>query len=123
MEEVEPGARFSQATDGSQAAEAVGSTGAALQADVGSGLLGRVRGLAIAHPLRLAVVASSLGVVLALALPTTRFENERLGEGADLAKERLDARARDVWQRAKTALQHASEAAVSAALEEFRREG
>jgi hypothetical protein len=122
MEEVSAGERLSQTADGSQAA-GYGNSGTALQVDDGAGLLGRIRGIATAHPLRLGVVAVTLGVVLALVIPTTSFENERLGEGADIAKERLNVRARDLWQRAKTAVQKASEAAVAAALEEFRREG
>ncbi|MGP6156149.1 MAG: hypothetical protein ACLPYS_01200 [Vulcanimicrobiaceae bacterium] len=118
MEEVSVGERFAQATEGSHT-DALG-TGTALSDD--PGIFGRIRDLAAAHPLRLGVVAVALGVVLAVVIPTTRFENERLGEGADVAKERISARARDLWQRAKSAAQRASEAAVAAALEEFRRE-
>ena len=124
MEEVSVG---EWSANGAQAAagtlEQQASNGAVqTDADSGSGLLGRVRRLAVANPLRFGLMAVILGVALAAIVPSTRFENELLGEGADLAKERLNARARDLWQRTKTAAQRASEAAVAAALEEFRRE-
>jgi hypothetical protein len=124
MEEVSAGERFSHSANGARPAAgalAEQAAGTALQVDDGR-FLGSIRSSAAAHPLRVALAAFALGVALAAILPGTAFENERLGEGADIAKERLNARARDLWQRAKIAVQRASEAAVAAALEEFRRE-
>jgi hypothetical protein len=121
MEDIKVGG-YSQTTNGAQATEPLGERAVgALQAAGGGGLLGWAGRSATAHPLRLAVVAVVVGVTLAAILPSTGFENERFGEAADLAKERLSAFGRDLWGRAKTAVQRGSEAAVAAALEEFRR--
>jgi hypothetical protein len=130
MEEVSVGEPFPPTADGAQTASdthaAPGGAGdwAAGPTDdgQGTGLRGPIGRLAAAQPLRLALVALALGVAVAALLPSTAFENERLGEGAEVARERLSARGRDLWQRTKTAVQRGSEAAAAAALEEFRRE-
>ena len=54
------------------------------------------------YPLPVGVGAIVLGFVAGFALPSTQFENRRLGKLSDRTKARLRQHAKDVMRRAAT---------------------
>ena len=67
-----------------------------------SGRGGRLRRLVRKYPLPVGVGAIVLGFVAGFALPSTQFENRRLGKLSDRTKARLRQHAKDVMRHAAT---------------------
>jgi hypothetical protein len=72
-----------------------------------SGQGGRLRRLVRKYPLPVGVGAIVLGFVASFALPSTQFENRRLGKLSDRTKARLQQRAQELLEHAKDMIRHA----------------
>ncbi len=72
-----------------------------------SGRGGRLRRLVSKYPLLVGVGVIVLGFVAGFALPSTKFENRRLGKLSDRTKARLQQRAQELLEHEKDAIQHA----------------
>ena len=73
--------------------------------------VGRVKDTAERNPVGLAVGAAAVGFVVGLAVPSTRVENERLGEMSDRVVEAAKETAGDAVERGKQVAQDAVETA------------
>ena len=103
------------------AAEAVGSK-LPDRDQVRSGAF-RLRDTAESNPLGLAVGGVALGFLLGTLLPSTRVENERLGETSDRIMEIAKDTAGDAVERGKQVVQEAGSAALETARESGREQG
>ncbi len=72
-----------------------------------SGRGGRLRRLVSKYPLMVGVGVIVLGFVAGFALPSTKFENRRLGKLSDRTKARLQQRAQKLLEHAKDVIRHA----------------
>jgi hypothetical protein len=86
-------------------------TGTASKAVPSGEQVGRVKDTAERNPIGLAVGAAAVGFVLGLAIPSTRVENERMGEMSDRLVEAAKETAGDAVERGKQVAQDAAEAA------------
>ena len=86
-------------------------TGTAGKAVPSGARVGRVKDTAERNPLGLAVGAAALGFVAGLALPSTRIENERLGEMSDQFVDAAKQTASDAVERGKQVAQEAADTA------------
>lgn len=81
--------------------------------------VGRMKGTAERNPLGLAVGSAAVGFVVGLLIPSTRLENERMGEMSDRLVDAAKETASDAVERGK----HVAEEAVETAKESGREEG
>jgi hypothetical protein len=73
--------------------------------------VGRVKDTAERNPIGLAVGAAAVGFVVGLAIPSTRVENEHVGEMSDRLVEAAKETAGDAVERGKQVAQDAAETA------------
>jgi hypothetical protein len=83
------------------------------------------RGARIAreNPIGLAVAGSAVGFLVGLVTPSTRMEDERLGEAADRVKDAAKEAGQETVERGKTVAQEAGQAAIETARERGSEEG
>ena len=86
-------------------------TGTASKAVPSGERVGRVKDTAERNPIGLAVGAAAVGFVVGLAIPSTRVENEQMGEMSDRLIEAAKETAGDAVERGKQVAQDATEAA------------
>ena len=86
-------------------------TGTASKAVPSGESVGRVKDLAERNPIGLAVGAAAVGFVVGLAMPSTRVENEHVGEMSDRLVEAAKETAGDAVERGKQVAQDAAETA------------
>jgi hypothetical protein len=72
---------------------------------------GRLHDLLSKYPLPIGVGAIVLGFVASFALPSTQFENRRLGKLSDRAKKRLRQRVQERLDHVTDVLRHAAKTA------------
>ena len=85
--------------------------------------LGRLRDTAERNPIGLAVGGVAVGFVAGMLLPSTRMENERLGETSDRVVDAAKETAAEALDRGKQVAQDAGQAAVQTAKESGREQG
>src|SRR5215207_3918553 len=73
--------------------------------------VGRVKDAAERNPLGLAVASAALGFVAGMLLPSTRMENERMGEMSDRVVDAAKETASEAVDRGKQVAQEAAETA------------
>jgi len=73
--------------------------------------VGRVKDTAERNPVGLAVGAAAVGFVVGLMIPSTRVENERMGEMSDRVVETAKETADEAVERGKQVVQEAAETA------------
>ena len=83
----------------------------------------RLRTTAEHNPLGLAVAGAAAGFIAGLLAPSTRFEDERIGEVADDVKSEAVEAGREAVDRGKTVVQEAGQTAVETARETGREQG
>ena len=86
-------------------------TGTASRAVPSGDKVGRVKDTAERNPLGLAVGAAALGFVAGLLIPSTRMENESMGEMSDRVVDAAKETASDAVERGKQVAQEATETA------------
>jgi Protein of unknown function (DUF3618) len=86
-------------------------TGTASRAVPSGESVGRVKDTAERNPLGLAVGAAALGFVAGLFIPSTRMENERMGEISDRVVDAAKETASDAVERGKQVAQEVAETA------------
>jgi len=86
-------------------------TGTASKAVPSGETVGRVKDTAARNPLGLAVGAVALGFVAGLLIPSTRVENERMGEMSDRVVDAAKETGSDAVERGKQVAQEAAETA------------
>ena len=86
-------------------------TGTASKAVPSGESVGRVKDMAERNPIGLAVGAAAVGFVVGLAIPSTRVENEHVGEMSDRLVEAAKETAGDAVERGKQVAQDAAETA------------
>jgi hypothetical protein len=80
--------------------------------------VGRVKDTAERNPVGLAVGAAAVGFVVGLLIPSTRVENERMGEMSDRVVEAAKETAGDAVERGKQVAQEAAETAKESGREQ-----
>jgi hypothetical protein len=80
--------------------------------------VGRVKDTAERNPLGLAVGAAALGFVAGLLIPSTRAENERMGEMSDRVVDAAKETAGDAVERGKQVAQDAAQTAIESGREQ-----
>jgi hypothetical protein len=80
--------------------------------------VGRVKDTAERNPLGLAVGAAALGFVAGLLIPSTRVENERMGEMSDRVVDAAKETASDAVERGKQVAEEAAETAKESGKEQ-----
>jgi gas vesicle protein len=93
-------------------------TGTASRAVPSGEKVGRVKDTAERNPLGLAVGAAALGFVAGLLIPSTRVENERIGEMSDRVVDAAKETASDAVERGKQVAQDAAETAKQSGKEQ-----
>jgi hypothetical protein len=93
-------------------------TGTASRAVPSAEKVGRVKDAAERNPLGLAVGAAGLGFVAGLLIPSTRLENERMGEMSDQVVDAAKETASDAVERGKQVAQEAAETAKESGKEQ-----
>ena len=88
-----------------------GFTGTASSAVPSREQVGRLKDMAERNPLGLVVGAAALGFVAGLLIPSTRVENERMGEMSDRVVDAAKQTASDAVERGKHVAQEAAETA------------
>jgi len=86
-------------------------TGTASKAVPSGESMGRIKGTAERNPLGLALGAAGLGFVAGLLIPSSRVENERMGEMSDRVVDAAKETASDSVERGKQVAQEAAETA------------
>jgi hypothetical protein len=86
-------------------------TGTASKAVPSGETVGRVKDTAARNPLGLVVGAVALGFVAGLLIPSTRVENERMGEMSDRVVDAAKETASDAVERGKQVAEEAAETA------------
>jgi len=86
-------------------------TGTASKAVPSGESMGRIKGTAERNPLGLALGAAGLGFVAGLLIPSSRVENERMGEMSDRVVDAAKETASDAVERGKQVAQEAAETA------------
>jgi hypothetical protein len=79
----------------------------------------QVRTTAEQNPLGLAIGGAAVGFVVGLLLPSTRVEDEKLGQ----ASERISETAGEAWQHGKQVAQEAAQSAVETAKQSGKEHG
>jgi Protein of unknown function (DUF3618) len=77
----------------------------------------RVAESARANPIGLAVGAAAAGFLVGLVVPSTRVEDERIGDVADRMKDKISDAGHEALDRGRTVAQEAKDAAVETARE------
>ena len=80
-------------------------------------------GIAKENPLGLAIGGAALGFLAGLVTPSTRVEDERLGEVADRMKEQVRETGQEVLERGKEVAREAGQTAMETARERGREQG
>jgi gas vesicle protein len=80
----------------------------------------RGAGIARENPLGLAVGAVAVGFVAGMVIPSTRVEDERLGDVSDQVKDKVKETAQEAAERGKDVAQQAAESAKETAQESGR---
>ena len=111
------GARASDFVDEKKEAVKSKVVGAATKPIPSRQQIDRMRYTAERNPLGLAIGGAAVGFVVGLMLPSTRVENERLGEMSDRAVEAVKETASEAVERGKQVAQEAKDAAVDTAKE------
>jgi hypothetical protein len=93
-------------------------TGTASRAVPSGEKVGRVKDTAERNPLGLAVGAAALGFVAGLLIPSTRVENERMGEMSDHVVDAAKETASDAVERGKQVAEEAAETAKESGKEQ-----
>jgi gas vesicle protein len=93
-------------------------TGTASKAVPSGQQVGRVKDTAERNPLGLAVGAAALGFVAGLLIPSTRAENERMGEMSDRVVDAAKETAGDAVERGKQVAQDAAQTAIESGREQ-----
>jgi len=93
-------------------------TGTASSAVPNGQQIGRVKDTAERNPLGLAIGAAALGFVAGLLLPSTRVENDHLGEISDRVVDAAKETASDAVERGKQVAQEAAETAKESGKEQ-----
>ena len=93
-------------------------TGTASKAVPDGEKVGRVKDAAERNPLGLAVGAAAVGFVAGLLIPSTRVENEHMGEMSDRVVDAAKDTAGDAVERGKQVAQEAAETAKESAKEQ-----
>lgn len=93
-------------------------TGTASRAVPGGENVGRVKDTAERNPMGLAIGAAGIGFVAGLLIPSTRVENERMGEMSDRLVEAAKETAGDAVERGKQVAQDAVETAKESGREQ-----
>ena len=83
---------------------------------------GRGVGIAKENPLGLAIGGVALGFLVGMLAPSTRVEDERIGEVADQVKERAKETGQEVLDRGKQVAQEAAQSAAETAKESGREQ-
>jgi len=95
-------------------------TGTASRAVPSGEQVGRVKDTAERNPMGLAVGAAAVGFVAGLLIPSTRIENERMGEMSDRVVEAAKETAGDAVERGKQVAQDAAETVKESGSEQGR---
>ena len=82
----------------------------------------RAGGIARENPLGLGIAGAALGFLAGLLLPSTRVEDERLGEAADRVKEQAKETGQEALERGRTVAQEAAQSAAETARERGQQE-
>jgi ElaB/YqjD/DUF883 family membrane-anchored ribosome-binding protein len=77
----------------------------------------RAKGLAQSNPLGLAAGAAAVGFLLGLLLPSTRMEDEKLGQAADTVKAKAAETGQEALERGKQVAQDVAQSATETAKE------
>jgi hypothetical protein len=93
-------------------------TGTASKAVPSGEKMGRVKDTAEHNPLGLVVGAAALGFVAGLLIPSTRVENERMGEMSDRVVDAAKETASDAVERGKQVAEEAAETAKESGKEQ-----
>ena len=93
-------------------------TGTASRAAPSGEKVGRVKDAAERNPLGLVVGAAGLGFVAGLLIPSTRVENERMGEMSDQVVHAAKETASDAVERGKQVAEEAAETAKESGKEQ-----
>jgi hypothetical protein len=93
-------------------------TGTASKAVPDGQQVGRVKDTAERNPLGLAVGAAAVGFVAGLLIPSTRVENEQMGELSDRVVDAAKDTAGDALERGKKVAQEAADTAKESAKEQ-----
>jgi hypothetical protein len=93
-------------------------TGTASSAVPSGEKVGRVKDTAKRNPLGLAIGAAALGFVAGLLIPSTRMEDERIGEMSDRVVDAAKETASDAVERGKQVAQEAAETAKESGKEQ-----
>jgi gas vesicle protein len=93
-------------------------TGTASKAVPSGEQMGRLRDTAKRNPLGLGVAAAAVGFVAGLLLPSTRVENEQMGEMSDRLVDAAKETASDAVERGKQVAQETAETAKEAGKEQ-----
>jgi hypothetical protein len=93
-------------------------TGTASKAVPSGEKVGRVKDTAERNPLGLAIGAAALGFVAGLLIPSTRVENERMGEMSDRVVDAAKETASDAVERGKQVAEEAAETAKESGKEQ-----
>jgi gas vesicle protein len=93
-------------------------TGTASKAVPSGEKVGRVKDTAERNPLGLLVGAAALGFVAGLLIPSTRVENERMGEMSDRVVDAAKETASDAVERGKQVAEEAAETAKESGKEQ-----
>jgi hypothetical protein len=80
--------------------------------------VGRVKDTAERNPVGLAIGAAAVGFVVGLMIPSTRVEDERMGEMSDRVLETAKETAGDAVERGKQVVQEAAETAKESGREQ-----
>jgi hypothetical protein len=83
----------------------------------------RAAGIAQSNPLGLAIGSAAVGFIAGLVLPSTRMEDEKIGEFSEEVKSRASDVGQEVLDRGKQVAQDATQAAKEAATESGREHG
>jgi hypothetical protein len=95
-----------------------GFTGTASRAVPSGEKVGRLKDTAERNPLGLLVGAAALGFVAGLLIPSTRVENERMGEMSDRVVDAAKQTASDAVERGKQVAEEAAETAKESGKEQ-----
>ena len=79
---------------------------------------GRAKGMAESNPIGLVIGAAAVGFVAGLFVPSTRVEDERLGETADQVKDSVKETAQEAVEHGKEVAQAAAQSASETVQEE-----
>jgi gas vesicle protein len=93
-------------------------TGTASKAMPSGRKVGRVKDTAERNPLGLALGAAAVGFVGGLLIPSTRIENERMGEMSDRVMDAAKESASDAVERGKQVAQEAAQTVKESGLEQ-----